>query len=836
MLFYKMNFYSPERSAKARMKRFVRILVVLLLLLGMASQFAACSFLSDEARTQLENGRSEDVPGAEDVQEPEEPVVPDDLGVVISEVMASNKSCLALGNDFPDWVELYNGGESVSLHGLVLCCGEKSFPFPDREMAAGEYLLVYCDGLDAADDGELHASFAIPKEGAILSLRSVRDKVFDEFEYPESGSDRSAVRGGDGAVTLCDLPTPGFENSKAGYDALQETLSCASPLQISEAVVGNNSFKAPDGLRYDWVELQNVGDEPLELSDYYLSDSGKDRMAFRLPEQTLEGGGRVVVFCAGPGAAEGYAPFKLSVKGDQLFLTNASGDLADYMTLRGLPRLGSFGRMEGRSGFFYFASPTPGEANADGCRRVAEKPVLLTREGVYNDVESVAVSLSAPGEIHYTTDGSAPTEDSPVYTEPVVFTGTSVLRAIQIEEGCVTSPVLNTSFIINENHTLPVVSVMLEPEQMSDRQKMYKNIKKRLEVPGAVEFFDGDESFSITCGIKTHGATSRRISEKKSIKLCFRGTYEGNLEYDLFGNGVTEFGSILLRHPVEEMLSSMFRDIIVHRLAQKCFPNLPAQDYRPAVVYINGQYWGVYGIREAHSAEHFAQHYGYDSDEVIAWKKLWDRKTAVGKACEFALYNNLSKQENYDRVAKYLDVDSVIGWTILQAWCSNYDCNPSNVRYYYSTSDERLFFALSDLDLGMFNNDCFEIPLVGSANGAGGLRNNYDFNKLPRSLMSNRDYQLRMAEQLSAALHGPMSDEAVLKMIDELQAEIEPEMERELKRWFPGVAIATWHRKVDAVRTFVTRFGGRHKEMIRTFKVYSNLTNEEYAQFFGDLD
>lgn len=818
------------------MKRFVRILIILTLVFAMLAELAACSFLSQEELAQLKDGdtasSSSDGKGGE-TPPVEEIVVPDDLRVVISEVMPSNKASYAVDGAFPDWVELLNeGDESVSLRGLVLCCGTESYDLPERSLAAGEYLVIACDGSEA----ELHAPFSIPKEGAVLTLRSIYNKVFDEMTVPACDSDESFVRDSGGAVILSDLPTPGYPNSGAGYEAMQEALVCSSPLQISEVIVYNKWYPSPDGSCYDWVELKNVSDAPLTLSDYYLSDSAKDRLSFRLPELTLGSGEYVVIFCTGSSAtAPGdiYAPFALGSTGDHLYLSAADGTLLDYVATGHIPLYGSFGRMEGENGFFYLSEATPYAANAAGVRRMAAKPVLVGQEGVFDGVDSVTAELRAAGEIHYTTDGSEPTAESPVYVEPLVFDSTAVLRAISLEEGCLPSEVLNLSFIINENHTLPVVSLMMEPRELTDRRGMYINFENELEVPGAVEFFDGEESFSLACGVKLHGATSKRISQKKSLKLCFRGQYEGDLHYDLFGNGVTEYGSILLRHPVEETISSMLRDVLIHKLANECFPALPAQDYRPAVLYINGAYWGLYDIREAHSAEHFAQHYGYEQSDVLSWKRLWDRNTAGGQACQFALYNNLSTDEKYQQVASHIDLDSLIGWCILQAWCANFDCNPSNVRYYYSKSDETVHYALSDLDLGMFNIDAFEIPFLGSFNA--GVRNNYDFNKVPRSLMANHDFQLRMAQALSDALHGGLSDESVLAMIDRYEQEIEPEMEREVRRWFPMSSVDTWHRKVQVLRNFVTQNGGRAKTMIASFKSFSRLSAEEYEQYFGDL-
>ena len=45
--------------------------------------------------------------------------------------------------------------------------------------------------------------------------------------------------------------------------------------------------------------------------------------------------------------------------------------------------------------------------------------------------------------------------------------------------------------------------------------------------------YEDGGSFTIDCGIKLHGATSKVAQSKKSFKLCFRSRYDGELNYDL---------------------------------------------------------------------------------------------------------------------------------------------------------------------------------------------------------------------------------------------------------------------------------------------------------------
>ena len=837
------------------MNRTIRQVLALIFLCGMLFSLAACGAPapvegqpSPAAATEAPSSGSWWKPSAKPKETPapadEPPAVTARptayLPLSINEVMLSNKATLADANGlFPDWVELYNyGAETLSLSGLALCTGDDRWPLPNRQLEPGAYLVVFCDG--SASD-ELHASFTLSKDGVDLLLENAEGALIEEFEVPACGADRSVYRNEEGAAVITDFPTPGFDNTMDGYTALQAARSCSSPLQINEVMVYNSWYPSPRGQYDDWVELINVSGQELELQDYYLSDKGGDRAVYQLPEQTLYPGQTVLVYCTGSEDRAGglNAPFGLNAERDQLYLSRSDGALMDYLSLHDVPYRGSVGRMPGNDGFYFFETPSPNAPNAGGCRLIAEKPVLLGRDGVFEGVDGVDVELSAPGEIYYTLDGSAPTTHSAHYTEPLRLTETGVVRAIQVEPGKLTSEILELAFIINEGHTLPVVSLVGEPSEITGPGGLYKNPSKDMERIGAVKFFEDGRSFSIACSMKLHGETSKLAQAKKSFKLKFLSRLDGELHYDLFGNGVTDFSSILLRAAQESTYSTLMRDNIVHQLAIRCFPELPAQDYKYAVLYINGEYWGVYNIREAHSVEHYAYHYGYDPDTVSHWKEIWDKTGEVGDFCRFALNHNLANDENYAQVTQHINVDSVIGWTILQAWCSNHDCNPPNARFYYSTEDEMLRFALVDLDLGMFEYDVFDVPLHGSV--VDGFRYAYAFNNLANKLMENKQYQLRMAEQLSAALHGPMSDEAVLALIDELADQLRPEIQRDRERWAKGGegdSVEFWEhgfQMVDYLRDYVTRKDGRAKAMINSFLSHSNLTKEEIEQYFGDL-
>ena len=760
-------------------------------------------------------GAAEPAPAPEPTIAPEptpspEPPLPE---LCISEVMPANRATLP-GPDgsFPDWMEIRNLSSSpVSLEGLILTAGRSSWRFPAATLEGGSCALVFCSR--GGGDG-LWAGFSLSAEGENLTLRAADGRIIDSFSYQDALPDRSMVRGEDGIARPCELPTPGYENGEAGYLAMQASQPLPD-LAINEVTVYNRMNGGED----DWVELRNNSAQPLSLDGCFLSDSLEDRRKLPVPHRQLEPGEVMTVSCEG-------SRLSLSSEGEQLYLFSAEGTLLDCAPLRDIPYGGSFGRMPGENGYFYFASPSKGAENAGGARLISAMPASAEPDGVFDNVEEVELVLSAPGVIHYTLDGSAPSADSPVYREPLRLTETCVVRALSLEEGKLPSRSLDLSYFINEHHTLPVLSLVADPEDLFGRSGIYSHPTLDWERPASAALFDGEESFHIACGAKMHGATSRINQAKKSFKLNFRGVYGGQLHYDLFENGVTDFSSLLLRSSQEGSVSTQMRDILMQQLARQCDPAVVTQDYKFIVLYLNGAYWGVYSIREAHSPQHFALHYGYDPDRVDMYQGKWALKGDFDQVYLYMLSHDLADDAVYDAVTEHIDLDALVTWAIVEAYSGNVDINSPNVRFYYSYEDAKLHYALVDLDLSLFQHGQFTQSLVIG----------YDFSNIPLYLCANPRFRALMTERLSQYLHGPLSQENAFAMIDSLAAELRPEIPRDAQRW--GYSLERWERNLQVfLYDFFSNYGygGYERDFAKTARATLRISAEDFERYFGDL-
>ncbi len=718
--------------------------------------------------------------------------------LVISEIMAKNHATLSdEDGEQPDWIELHNtSSRAIDLSGFIVSDNsDGGWRIPSGTVEPDGYFLIYCDGKDRAADIP-HADFAL-SQGETVYLRDADGELIDSAECACGTADLSLMLDENGKWATTAYPTPGYPNTAEGYDAWQNTLSCASPLIISEAMTYNTTCYMQKSIEYcDWIELKNVSDSTLQLSDYYLSDKDEDLKKFRLPSMSLKPGKSVIVLCTDESGAvnSGYiiAPFSLASDRERVYLSTDDG-LVDYVFLHDIPFGCSYGRISGKNGWFFFDDPKPSAEQTSGYRRVSNTPTSPCEDGVFNGVTAMSVELSGSGDIYYTTDGSLPTANSKLYTRPFDVTKTCVVRAVAIEDGAMPSRALTLSYIINENHTLPVAS--LSTDSPNDFNVMYNSKKKDLELPGSLSFYEDAGSFTIPCGIDMHGETSLDLN-KKNMGVRFRGVYgQDMLDYDLYGGGVTEFESFILRAG-QDYYNSIIKNELGENLCLQFSDTVFAQRSRYCVLYINGEYWGIYALMEKMNASHYATHRKVSKDSVTVVKAPVDSDSDFYKEIiEFAKKNDLTKADNYEEFCRRMDIDSLIDWIIIEGYTANTDLNPGNVRYAKSTEDDGKWrLMLYDMDSIMASNaNCFT-TVLGKVTP--------QFSTFVSQLTKNPDFKERFLTRAAEVFKGALSDENVIAEIDTLAAEIEPEVARDYGRF--GMSKTKWENSVASLRALIT--------------------------------
>ena len=749
----------------------------------------------------------------------------DTPAVRISEMMYKNHATLQdADGDFSDWFELENTtNRVVRLKGWSVSDGKTVWNFPaDATIPRGGVRVVFASRKDTTVSGELHTSFALG-EGETLYLIAPGGTIADRAACdPELPADHVLRRENGGELTESVWATPGYPNTAAGYAAFCESRKTESPLVIYEAAVYNDTF-ALKGEYYDWVEIKNVSKESVKLSDYCLSDDRRELEKWSLPNRTLAKGQSILIYCTGeenPTTGNGLrANFALNASSETLYLTKKGESApADYVWLHDIPYGYSMGRTDAENGFFYLRRQTPNMPNkTDAYRYISEAPAANREPGVYEAGRTVRVKLAAAGDIYYTTDGSAPTEESTPYTGAITVDKTTVLRAVAVEEGGAPSRALTLSFFIGEEHTLPVLSLVTDsPRRFSE---IYEGSVKDRECAGNLSFYAPEGSFSIGCGVEMKGHTSL-FAPKKSLGVSFRGCYGAEtLAYDIFGEGPAEFSELSIRAG-QDYSSTVFRNELMQGLCAELDTTV-TQRSRYCVLYINGEYWGIYCLKDDITRQYYANLTGTAKEDVTMLSSPVPQSAAVyTEALGLWKDTSLTREEAYERFCAAVDMDGFIDWVLLEGYCANVDIK-SNLRY-LRTGDGPWQIVFYDLDWAFqTRNNCF-FNLIGPEQTA-------QIAPTIRWLFGIDDFRERLLTRYADLTETTLSDGHVTEKIDEFRALLAPEMARERARW-SGTAGA-WEESVDALRANIA--DGYAAHTVRNLCSILGVGEEERMEYFG---
>jgi len=612
------------------------------------------------------------------------------------------------------------------------------------------------------------------------------------------------------------------------------SLSGQAQVVINEYSASNtNSYTDYQGDFEDWFELYNPTASAVDLTGYFLSDRASNPMKSMIPAGTsIPANGYLIVFASGKDiftSGELHTNFKLTqTKPEDIILANTAGTPIDGVTMSASKIGHSNGRItDGDPTWGVFTFPTPGSANTGALTGYANKPQFSMAPGHYTATLSVNVTSADPNvTLHYTTDGTAPNAGSPTVSGGINVSSTTVIKAIAIssDPNVLNSFIETNTYLINENHTVYVMSI--SGDEVDD---LLNDTQWGIEPPGVFELFAPDGTFLTEASgeFNKHGNDSW-FYDQRGFDFIARDQWGINysLEHQIFRVSTRdEFQRVIVKAAANDNISfedgAHIRDSYVHSLSQIGDLKLNERSHESAILYLNGQYWGVYDIREKVDDLDYLEYYFDQGEGDVQFLKTWggtwqeyggaQAQSDWDALANFILTNDMTIQANWDYVDSLYNWQSLVDYVCLNSYivCADWlNWNTAWWRGLNQNGDKKRWrYALWDMDASFGHYINYTgIPTQAadadpcdpeSLSDPGGQGHVPILNKLMDNATFNQYYISRYIDLGNTVF----SCDYMNAHLDSLINIIQPEMQRQVNTW--GGTMAQWQQNVQDLRDFI---------------------------------
>lgn len=413
-------------------------------------------------------------------------------------------------------------------------------------------------------------------------------------------------------------------------------------------------------------------------------------------------------------------------------------------------------------------TPSPGESLT-----------VSHKGGVYTSAVTVEMTVPEGQTVRYTTDGSVPTKRSKEYTEAITVSKNALtLRAACFDgDGNMVGSVVTNTYVVADAKESTLYTVMISVDE-DDLDDMIADYAEKIERPAHVEIVtpDGTTVVSQDAGLRLFGGSSRSL-EQKSFKLIARKTGyfgedaayvgQGTFRYALFperivkagekaGQVLDRYDSFILRNGGNDSLlhtacnpedATLIRDGLCNNFAADVTEALEYSYSQYAVVYINGEYYGLLDMRENLNEDFVKRVWGVADDDVVVIKSELDTTRSCGEQheshgcryCGVWFFYQTDDNENaentlnewikfcreivskvdaddpaydaaYQKLEANVDLESLKEWYALSLYLCNTDWPHNNVKLWKYTgqpiegieiTDGKWRFMTRDMDMTM---------------------------------------------------------------------------------------------------------------------------------------
>lgn len=654
-------------------------------------------------------------------------------------------------------------------------------------------------------------------------------------------------------------------------------------IYINEILTSNSHINYdPDFTNYvDWIEIFNDESRAVDLGGYYLSDNLNDSFEWMFPINTIILPKNFLVIYADGKTTGLHSNFKLNREKDDIGLFTPNGNIIDTLSYKSQVTNVSFGRNHlNKDEWLYYSTPTPNaENNTKGLKsnNICDSPIFSLASGFYSNNNTLELYANDSVEIHYTLDGSEPTEDSELYVEPLDITDrttetnyfsniptnnnpyswfpdwkppiqnifkATVVRAKSYTSNKLPSKIITKTYFVNPDifnkyQSVPIISLVSDEKHLfSDSAGIYVpgdnftgishsgNYMKRWWRPAHIEYFDDSHNIRMAqdVTIKTQGSSSKTSPQKSLHIISGRKDNKDFFDHPIFQSRLVNPQKIK-RFIARTWGSNWNQGMVNDALAQTYFINssLAIQDYRLAIMFINGEYWGLHELREANKyPSYFNEHYKIDIENVgidmmigannnyvvaegddVAWLALNN----------FLESNSLANIQNYKYVESLVDINSYIDYIGHCVFFAKTDWPIGNEAFWRTkTPDGKWRWIQYDMDI------CFGQPEYNSINHVFNGTTSRQPHFLLNHLIINKIFRARFINWFMDRINGDYQNDFLNLKYDNILNEIYPHIEEHRNRW--SIKVENFGIFTTFTRNFINV---RHDIIVDHIRSYFNL-------------
>ena len=379
-------------------------------------------------------------------------------------------------------------------------------------------------------------------------------------------------------------------------------------------------------------------------------------------------------------------------------------------------------------------------------------------------------------------------------------------------------------------YSFPVVSLMTDSTNLFDHTKgiyvpglvydnnpswtnfwgtgNYHQSGDNWERPVHIEFFekDGSEAINQDAGVRIHGSGASSLPEK-SLRIYARSEYgKSTFDYQVFPKrNKKDFKRLILRNSGQDFLWTLFADALIQDASRNI--GIEISDFRPVIVFINGEYWGIHNLRERYD-EYYLQDYcglAPEDIEIIDEGTLchYYNNKHYEEMCNFIENNDLSIDKNYEIIKDYIDIYNTINYFVHKIFFGVMDWPGNNVKIWRPLIENGKWRWLA-----FDNDDGMMYPQVNSFIHATAI-NSESWQNPPwstfifRNLMKNENFKKLFFETLDLRMKTVFSEENILKKIDAFESLYKPEIDEHIRRWNYPQDVNEWKYNVEKLREFI---------------------------------